>query len=240
MDDFFDEYGTPKYQTAQSIYDGLCELEQSEEISILTEMFPDVSYERQGYYYQDEGSRLKGKFEQITDWCNNMWLMEVALWQTRRDDDGFYPEVHDLVFEVLHNVDFAKRTGFKKIFVETMLRGNDASYKEILEDFTDNVHELNQYDYNGISKAFAQAIANHGRSFGIISPHSLYGDFCNDFYKKLQRMDVKVEAQIISECRALLTSYDDFIRGLRVNQELYNGLDRYFILSKPKSNGGTA
>jgi len=231
MDDFFGEYGMPKYQTVQAIYDGMCELEQSEEISILTEMFPDVSYERQGYYYQDECMRLKEKFEQITDWCNNMWLMEVALWQVSgKTEYGFtsYPDVHSLVFEVLLNSDFAKRIGLKKMFVETMLLGYDKDYKIIIEEFEDEVCELNSFDFNSIGASFhknlvARNMLRFNEGFGV-----RYSSFCNAFYKKLERMDMKVETQIISECRALLTSYDDFILGLRVNQELYNGLERVF------------
>jgi hypothetical protein len=228
--DIFDN-GTPKYQSPHAIYDGLNELEQSEEINILSEMFPDVSYERQGYYYQDEGSRLKEKFEQITDFCNIMWLMEVALWQmSGKTEYGYtsYPEVHDLVFEVLINSDFAKRIGFKKMFVDDMLLGENTHYKSIIEEFESEVRELNRFDFNSIGTAFHKIMVERNmlrfnEGFGV-----RYRDLCNHFYKKLQRVDARVEAAIITECRSLLTSYDDFIRGLRVNQELYNGLERAF------------
>lgn len=85
MNDIYDT-GTPKYKSPNSIYDGLCALVGGEEIHLLAEMFPDVSWERQGFYYQDNGDRLKDKFEELTDYGNKMWVMEIAGWQLDRDE----------------------------------------------------------------------------------------------------------------------------------------------------------
>ena len=50
--------GIPKYQTANSMSEGLCAVAQGEEIGILSEIFADVSYEGQDYYYTDKGGEL--------------------------------------------------------------------------------------------------------------------------------------------------------------------------------------
>jgi hypothetical protein len=236
MVDIFDN-GVPKYQSPQAIYDGLCELEQSEEINILTEMFPDVSYERQGYYYQDNGSRLKEKFEEFTDYGSNMWPMEVALWQmsgVKEYSYISYPDVHDLVFEVLVNSDFAKRIGFKKLFVETMLGDYDPNRKSkvIIEDCAEEIRELNRFDFTRIANTLYKVLSTHeSLQYTMWNPnvvHSRYNDFCNKFHDKLRRMDVRAEAALITECRSMLTAYDDFIHGLRVTQALHEYLEKTY------------
>ena len=68
MYDIYGEYGTPKYKTAQGIYDALRELEQNEGMSVLGEMFPDVSWDRQDYIYYDEGYRHKVRFDNMSDY----------------------------------------------------------------------------------------------------------------------------------------------------------------------------
>jgi hypothetical protein len=234
MTDIFDN-GIPKYQSPHAIYDGLSELEQSEEINILTEMFPDVSYERQGYYYQDNGSRLKEQFEQQTDYCNNMWSMEVALWQMsgiKEYSYTHYPDVHDLVFEVFVNSDFAKRIGLKTLFVETMMNDYDPYRKSkiVIEDCAEELRELNRFDFNSMANTLYKVMSTHeSLQYSYWDPnviYSRYRDFCNKFHDKLRRMDVRAEAALITECRSLLTSYDDFLHELRVTQSLHEYLER--------------
>jgi hypothetical protein len=45
---------------------------------------------------------------------------------------------------------------------------------------------------------------------------------------KLKTVQISKETQLIVECRAHLTSYDDFIFGLRVNQALYERQEQMF------------
>ena len=73
------EIGVPKYSSAYSIQDALYELTMTEEMSILSEMFADVSYDNQGYYYTDKGCVLKEKFEEMSDYDDKMWLMDLAI-----------------------------------------------------------------------------------------------------------------------------------------------------------------
>jgi len=219
--DIFDN-GTPKYQSPSMIYDGLCDLVQSEEISILSEIFPDVSWERQGYHYQVEGDRLKYKFEELTSHCDKMWTMAVAVWQIDQD------EVHGLIFEALCNSDFAKRIGLKKLFVEHMLKGSDTQYKEIIAAYEDEVRELNRFDNHEMVKAFVRVMENYGQSFEYVTPYPLYNSFAYHFCEKLRRMNVQAEAALVAECRSLLTSYDDLMFGLKVNQALHEGLEGAF------------
>lgn len=217
MSDIFDT-GTPKYQSPQSIYDGLRELVHGEEISLLSDIFPDVSWERQGYYYQDNGDRLKEKFEKLSDYGDKMWLFEIAVWQL---DNG---DVNDLIFEALINPDFAKRIGLKKLFVEKLLKGDARDYKAIITEFEDAVRELDRFDRFNMAAAFADVMKPRGRDFIHESPYQTYYTFVWHFCEKAGRIDVRNEVMLVSECRTFLTSYDDFMFGLKVNQALHESL----------------
>lgn len=210
--------GIPKYSTAQSVYDGLCELAQTEEMSILGEMFSDVSYENQDYYYTFHGNRLKEQFEEMTDWGNNLWVMDLAVWQIDQS------EIHDLVWEALHNTEMAKRTGFKKLFVEHMLHGDRYQYDAVAEAYINELDELDRFDYYGMIQAFNRAMQACGKEV-FDNPYSI---FCHYFCEKVKNLRLQKETQLIAECRALLTSHDDFIFGLRSNQHLYNQLERQY------------
>ena len=219
MVDIFDN-GTPKYKSPNRIYEGLCDLVQSEEISLLSDIFPDVSWERQGYYYQDNGDRLKAKFEETMDYGEKMWLMEVAAWQLDQD------EVHDLIYLAISNSDFAKRIGLKKLFVEYMLRGDSSRYKEIIADYEMELRELNCFDNAGMVVSFVKVMKEYGQTFEFESPYPIHNSFLWRFCDKAKRLDVRNEVMLIAECRTFLTSYDDFIFGLRVNQVLHENLEQ--------------
>ncbi|MDD3395370.1 MAG: hypothetical protein PHG19_12130, partial [Anaerotignum sp.] len=66
--------GTPKYSFAYDIYEALQTMASGEEIGILADMFSDVSWEGQDYYYTDNGSKLVERWENTTDYGNKMWL----------------------------------------------------------------------------------------------------------------------------------------------------------------------
>lgn len=212
------ETGVPKYTTAQSIYDGLCELTQTEEMGILGEMFADVSYDGQEYYYTDKGSVLKEKFEEMTEYGNKMWLMDLAAWQIDQT------EIHDLVYEALINPDLAKRLGFKSLFVDKMLGGDKSDYNEIADEYLNELQELNRFDNYAMIKAFDQVMRVRGKTTHMTHYHDL------TYYLREKARNLKLyrETQLIAECRALLTSYDDFMLGLRMNQALYTGLEQRY------------
>jgi len=217
MNDPF-ETGTPKYSTASSIYDALCDLVQTEEMSILSEMFADVSYDSQGYYYTDKGSTLKEKFEELSDYSNKMWLMDLAVLQIDR------AEIHDLVYEALVNSDLAKRLGFKKLFIDKMLGGDKSEYTEITEEYAVELGELDRFDNWEMIKAFSKVMQARGKTINITP----YPSFCYALYEKANGLKLQEETRLIAECRALLTSYDDFMLGLRMNQALYKQLERQY------------
>lgn len=211
----FDPYdtGIPKYSTAQSIYDALCELVQTEEMSILSEIFNDVSWDNQTYYYTFNGDRLKEQFENIVK-ETDIWLLDLAIWQLDQ------LEIHDLVWEALHNPDLAKRLGFKKLFIDHMLRGNATLYNEAIESYVAELSELNRFDSWGMIVAYNKAMTARSCS----TDTTPYLKFSHVLYEKASKLKLQKEIQLIIECRALLTSYDDFLFGLRANQHLYNQL----------------
>lgn len=211
--------GTPKYKTAQSIYDGLCELTQTEEMSILSEMFSNVSYEGQEYYYTDKGNDLKDKFEELSGYGDKMWILDLAIFQIDED------EIHDIVYEALYNSDLAKRLDFKKLFVEHMLRGDKAHYNEIAEEYLAELQEMNRFYFQGMVGSFIKVMQARGREFYIQPP---YGNFCHALGTKARNLHLHKETKLIVECRALLTSYDDFMLGLRMNQALYEAQERQY------------
>ena len=133
----YDPYdnGIPKYSTAQDIYDALCELVQTEEMNILSEIGADVSWESQTYYYTEKGNVLKEKFEELSAYGDKMWLMDLAIMQIDQT------EIHDLVYESLINSDLAKRIGFKKLFIERMLNDRVYLYDAVVELYEAELQE---------------------------------------------------------------------------------------------------
>jgi hypothetical protein len=203
--------GIPKYSTAASIYDGLCELAKTEEIGILSEIAPDVSYDRQDYYYSNLGYVLKEKFDALSGCGDKMWLLDLAVWQI---DQG---EIHDFVFEALNNPDMAKQLGFKQLFIQHMLFGNRIHYDEIAEEYESELRELNRFGSWEMTHAFLKVMAARGCPMHVTP----YPNFCHALCEKARSLRLTKETQLIAECRALLTGYDDFMLGLRMNQALY-------------------
>lgn len=210
MNDPYDN-GTPKYSTAQDIYDALYELVQTEEMSILGEIGADVSWDNQTYYYTEKGNRLKEEFEKLSDCGNKMWLLELAIKQTDRC------EIHGIIYDALCNDDLAKRIGFKKLFLEYMLRGYDKYYAKITEDYLDELGELNRFDSYRMMITFNKVLEANG----IPSYGASYQNFAYCLSNKIENLRLTEETKLIAECRAHLTAYDDFIFGLRINQALH-------------------
>lgn len=225
------ENGTPKYLTASDIKDGLDKLAQAEEIDILSEIAPDVSYEQQNYYYQDKGYELQQRYEKLTDYGEKGWVMDLAVWQIDNADeytDAAY-DVHDFIPMALSNSDFARRIGLKKMFVDTLLRGNARQYEEVSEAFFEELNDLNRNDFIGNAQAFFRVMQETDAPLhNAIMAHRLYDDFSRAMYKRLIGLQLFAETQLIADCRALLTSYDDFILGLRMNQELHKYQEQAF------------
>ena len=210
--------GTPKYHSAADIYDALREMTSGEEIGILSDMFSDVSWEGQDYYYTDNGNKLVERWEAITDYGNKMWLMDVAVWQLSDED------ANDWIYEALCNEDLAKRIGFKKIFTDAVLGGLGNQYKEISEAFEEELHELDRFDSYGNCKALSAAEPSAGWQVVINS----YSSLCSAVYNKLKGLRLDAEKQLIVESRAMLTGYDDFMFGLRSNQALYEAQEQMY------------
>jgi hypothetical protein len=211
--------GIPKYSTAQDIYDALCELVQTEEMNILSEIGADVSWENQGYYYTDKGNTLKEKFEQLSDCGDKMWLMNLAIMQIDQT------EIHDLVYESLINSDLAKRIGFKKLFVEHMLNDRVYLYDAVVELYEAELQELNRFDNYEMLCAFNRAMDANGTPLYGITPYPI---FANRLAEKVHNLQLAQETKLITECRAHLTAYDDFIFGLRVNQALHERQEQMY------------
>ena len=223
MNDPYDN-GTPKYSTPQDIYDALCDLASGEEIGIIGEMFPDVSWDGQDYYYTDLGCKLKEKFEQKTSWLQDMWLLDLAIWQIGDSDAAGGIGVHDIVYGCLTNSDMGKRLGFKKIFVDEALLGDGKQYTDVSEAYLDEISEFNRFDYYPMRQTLNKVLQEHGRHM-IVSP---YYKICNKLYSKLIGLKLQDECRLILECRAALTGYDDFMFGLRANQELFKQQEQLF------------
>jgi len=219
MQDIYDSR-TPKYSTANDIYEKLCKIYYNEEASILSEMFPDVSYDNQDYYYTDKGYKLKEKFEELSGYGNKIWLMDLAIFQLSQE----YWQVHDFIFQCLNNTDLAKRIGFKQIFVEQMLRGSSIWYNEIVEEYAAELRELNRFVNVEMINAYKRVCEERGwRTY--VTP---YPNFSYALYKKIMGLQLQEYTQLIAECRAHLTAYDDFLHGLRMNQALYNYQEKMY------------
>ena len=210
--------GTPKYSSAQDIYDALQTMETGEEIGILGEMFSDISWDGQDYYYTDNAGKLVERWERMTDYGDKMWLMDVAVWQLSDED------VNEWIYQILRSDDLAKRIGFKKIFVDAVLNGMAGQYKDVAEAYADELGDANRNDYFGNSRALAAVLPD----VDWIAVNSRYGKLCSAVYNKLKGLQLDDEKQLVAESRAMLTGYDDFMFGLRANQALYTEQERAY------------
>lgn len=218
MDDPYDN-GTPKYSTAQEIYDALCELTQTEEMNILSEIGIDVSWEGQTYYYTNKGDTLKEKFEELSDYGNKMWLIDLSIAQLDQK------EIHDLVYAAITDPDLAKRIGFKKLFVERMLNGKGDWYDKVIELYESELHELDCFDNYEMIEAFRRAVEANETPYYGASP---YPNFAYYLSEKVSKLQLAEETKLILECRSHLTAYDDFIFGLKTNQALHERQEQMY------------
>lgn len=214
------ESGKPKYHNASDIYEALQVMSAGEEIGILSEIFSDVSWEGQDYYYVDNGGKLVGRWEDVTDCGYKMWQMDVAVWQLTDDD------ANDWIYEILCNDDLAKRVGFKKLFVDNVLNGIGISnqYNSVSEAFTEELQELDRFGYYENCKALSAALPSIGWQIILDS----YRNLTSSVYDKLKGLRLDKERQLIVESRAMLTGYDDFMFGLRANQFLHEEQERTY------------
>jgi hypothetical protein len=223
--DIFDS-GIPKYSTVTDVYEKLREIAYNEESVILGEMFADVSYDNQDYYYADKGGQLQEKFEKLSAYGDKMWLMELADSKLKASEHD-YPcldDLHDIVFEALNNDDMAKKIGFKPLFVKYMLFGETKLYKKFAEEFEEELRELNRFGWRENFTAWQKVInRNDFRTYV-----NGYQDFSNKLHVKILDLPLADEMACIAECRAFCNSYDDFIFGLQVNQGLYQGLEKQY------------
>lgn len=210
--------GTPKYHSATDIYDALKSMESGEEIGILGEMFSDVSWDGQDYYYTDNAAKLVERWEQMTDYGDRMWLMDVAAWQLSDDD------ANEWMYQILCNDDLAKRIGFKKIFVDSVLGGMVSQYKETAEAFEAELGDLDRQDFYDNSKALSAVLPSV--AWDVVRYR--YNKLCSAVYDKLKALRLDAERQLIVESRAMLTGYDDFMFGLRANQALYQEQEKAY------------
>lgn len=221
--------GTPKYSTIYDIYNGLKEVSSGEERDIMLQMFEDVSWENQDYYYIDKADMLLADYNKLSDYGNSTYLLELAMLILYGTDEYGYVsfEVHDTVHEALYNSELAKKLGFKKIFVEHMLAGKSEIYNDVKEELYEAIHELDYAaNFNTIVKLYDGIMKNH--DIFLNNPNVNYNTFCNRIYDKIMKLDLAKEKVFIAESRAHLTAHDDFIFGLRINKELYDNMDKIF------------
>jgi hypothetical protein len=211
------EGGTPKYQSVYEIYDALKEMEHVEERNILADIGADVSYEDQGYCYYDKGHALRERFDEMTESGEKMWPLELAAFQI---DGG---EAADIVYGALTDGELAKRTGFRRIFAEQVLRGSAERYGEIAGEFASAMGEMDRFWHIDVCWALHDILERHGLGTkGVFT----YPILASAVAEKVRGLRLYEETRLVTESRALLTSYDDFILGLRMNQALYEQQER--------------
>ena len=226
--DFYDN-STPLYSTAQSIYDKLEEILYCEEDGILSEILGDcydVSNERQGYHYTSEADKLKGRFDEVSDRTNDMWIMDFAVAEIElKNEYTGYDEnytVHEIIYQIIScpNCEIDRKLGFKKLFLDSIFVERK-QYIDFCEAWFEIVKESDKIDLYQMQKGL-MIVANE---FGLNSMvvRAKYQEITHEIIEKIRRgKGYPAAVQVIIESRALCHSYDDFILGLRVNQELYN------------------
>ena len=215
--DLYDN-GTTKHSVPADIYDDLNEMSSGEEIGILADMFGDVSWEGQDYYYTDSAGALVERWDHLTDGGDKMWIMDVAAWQLERGD------ANDWMYQILCNDELSKRIGFKKIFADIVLGGVKSRYEAVSERFLEELQEADRFDFYGNSMALQTAL----RENGYTVYKNPYSELCSAVWSKLRGLKLDEERKLIVESRAILTAYDDFMFGLRANQALYQEQEKRF------------
>lgn len=86
---------------------------------------------------------------------------------------------------------------------------------------------LNRFGYYENARAFGKAMSNNGAPSSY-NPYPVYNSFCYHLREKINGLRLTEEVKLIAECRALLTSYDDFMFGLRMNQALHEAQERQY------------
>jgi hypothetical protein len=214
--------GTPKYSTPTDIYDALCEVVHGEEIGILHNLVgesADVSWEGQDYYYTDKGYALKTRWDKLSEYGGDFTSFDLALIQL---DES---EIHDIVYDCLHNDDLAKRIGFKKIFVDKILDGDKTKYSEIAENLYERLNDADRFDGMTMNIELYKTLEEFGLGRRGVYTYPLLS---NAVIEKVRKLNAEKEKSLILESRAFLTSYDDFILGMRVNQALYDEQEKRF------------
>jgi len=234
MSDLYGEFGELKYQSMDSIVEGLQEIVQTlEERSILSEMFADVSYENEGYYYNDKARSLLDKIA-YEKGCNS-WdyepnpLFELALLKMRMMKDEYgdrrwltKKERKDLAFLALHESDVAIKLGLHKLLAEKY----DLTPKEVkrlMTEWHEAWHEASEFygDFHlGIIRGFIEKLKpNYLIGRRLVHPYEIF----NILECKVTSCNIDPELlTTAAECQSFLFSYEDFIQGLRANQALYN------------------
>jgi hypothetical protein len=154
----------------------------------------------------------------MTDYGNNMWLLDVAVWQLSDED------ANEWMYQILCNDDLSKRIGFKKMFVETILSGDADQYRDASEAFENALSDLDRNDFYANSNALAAILPSV--AWDVVRYR--YGNLCSAVYIKLKGLRLDGERQLIVESRAMLTGYDDFMFGLRSNQALYSEQEKMY------------
>jgi len=233
------EGGNPKYSTAKVIRDELHALANPEEVGIVQEMFPDVSWQNQDFIYTQKAERMLERFDGLSGYGKKMWLMDLAAVKL----DGW--ELHATVWKALRNANLANRIGLKEVITEKLMYGYRPRCKGFIKEWAEATEDLlldDDYDYDcdyddddggipvlvdkrGMSIALNAVLDKRG----IYRPEN-HGYFAilDGVSAKLDRAALADEMFVISAARDLLTSRDDYLHGLRVNQRLYGELEGLF------------
>jgi len=207
------ECGKPKYATAQDVRDALYALVYPEEIEIVSEFAPDVSWENQDSIYTQKATQLLEKFDALSDYGQKMWLMELAVVKL----DG--QELHWTVWEALRNEDLAKCLSFKKTFTDKLLGCNKAEYRTVKGEWEDVTYDLDDVDFVMMMRTLKDTLIKYDSEMvGVCE----YAVLLSAIAVRLDKLELTEERVIIFAARELLTSHDDFLNGLRCNQELFN------------------
>jgi hypothetical protein len=187
-------------------------------------MFADVSYDNQDYYYVDKAQAFVNRFHDLEEWRIDFAALQHYLIQVYVNYTGFgesapFLEISDVVYECLNNTDAEKLLGFKKIIVDKVLRGDKNLYNEFCELWRDDLASQNRFDFSVMCGTLlkSQREVLDDEHIGVF----FYDAVANALIEKLCKVDLKKEYLFYSEARVLCNAYDDFILGLRMNQQLY-------------------
>ena len=238
-----DPYELParNYMTASEIYEALQEMSGSEEETACYDIIPveiwnryqnstlmnEESIQRDKFYYTSHAGDL---MEQIS--CDELFKIDLAIYQAGGWEFGGY-EFADIIVEALGNEELACFLNLKHYFFKAfdgIIPDVKKRYKEIIENWHEELHELDKYYYDSLWQKLIVAVDADGNR--ALSVRAKFEDFACGIKKKIQGLDLRNYIAVMGVARQLCVAFDRYIVELKSTVALHDDLKRWYKMKE--------